>query len=224
MNPKLRFSLLSFLVACALISVAVGMFLRPPTTELSVHLVGNSYHGDTARQGIRIIGQGSHFHVVIENDSKETVRLWEEWNSWGYFNLTFELFDTTGKSLGEIQKKPTLWTRNFPSYLELKPNQLHVIDVDLHPKGDWNMPIKPMGAREGPNKYRLMVNYSVPVDEESKKYRVWTGTLRTKPLEIKLGYWPSTTEAEPPPPAPNNTPADAGQNQLIPTFGTKNIQ
>ena len=211
MNRKLKFSLFTFLAVCTLISVAVGMSLRPRTSaELSVQLVGNSYHGDTTRTGIRIASPESHFHVVLRNESAETTRLWEEWNPWGFFNLTFELFDSNEKSLGEIQKIPISWTRNFPSFLELKPKQIHVIDVYLNPI-TWNMPIKPMGNREGPNKYNLVVTYSVPKCAESDKHGVWVGSLKSKPIPITFGYWPNpSTHTEIAPPKPSDSSDSEG--------------
>ena len=118
------------------------------------------------------------------------MRLWEEWNSWGYFNLTFQLFDTNGTSISEIQKIPIAWTMNFPCYLELNPKQLHVIDVHLNPK-TWKVPIKPMGNGEGPNKYGLVVTYSVTKTGESDKHTVWTGTLKSRMIPVTLGYWPN---------------------------------
>ena len=211
MIRKFKFSLFTFLAACTLFSIAVGMSLRPRNSvELSVQVVGNSYHGDATRTGIRIASPESHFHVVLRNESNETARLWEEWNSWGYFNLTFELFDAHGKSLGEIQKSPINWTRNFPSFIELKPKQLHVIDVYLNPK-TWNVRIEPMGNHEGPNKYSLVVNYSVPKCGEATKHGVWTGTLKSNSIDVTLGYWPNVLpETEIEPPKPSESPESAG--------------
>jgi len=164
-------------------------FSTPPPADLSIQIVGNDYHGDSTKAGIRVFQPKSHFHVVITNQSDRNIRLWEEWNSWGYFNLTFEIYDTNGESIGTIKKSSTIWSRNFPSWLELAPKQHHVINVYLNPS-DWEIPIEPMGPREGPTDYRMVAKYAITECEDSRKRSVWTGKAETDPVEIILGYWP----------------------------------
>jgi len=41
---------------------------------------------------LEILGtEGSFLEVKLSNATNDTVRLWETWNSWGYYNLSFEL-------------------------------------------------------------------------------------------------------------------------------------
>lgn len=190
MKKRIRFSLFTFILTCTLLTFVVGMSLRtPPPAELAIQIIGNDYRGEDAKTGIRIHSAESHFHVVITNQSDRNVRLWEAWNSWGHYNLTFELLDANGKSVGEIQKPPRFWTMNYPSYLELKPDQHHVLNVYFNPN-DWEIPNQPMGKREGPTDYRLIARYKIEECADSKKHSVWTGELETEPIDIKLGYWP----------------------------------
>ena len=195
MHRQFRFSLFSFLVVCSLITVAVGMYSRPRTAALSVQVVGNTYNPEPF-----IVEQGSkrrglfYFHVVVQNTSNETIRLWEEWNSWGYYNLTFEVFDVNGKLLGVAQKKPQNWTVNFPSFLELKPKQVHVIDVYFH-SFDWDAPIKPILANQAKSKYSLVANYSIAACSDSAEHGVWNGVSKARPIDITLECWPTDADA-----------------------------
>ena len=193
MHRQFRFSLFTFLAVCTLITVAVGMYSRPRTAALSVQVVGNTYNPEPF-----IVEQGSkrrglfYFHVVVQNTSNETIRLWEEWNSWGYYNLTFEVFDVNGKLLGVAQKKPQTWTMNFPSFLELKPKQVHVIDVYFH-SFDWDAPIKPILANQAKSKYSLVANYSIAACSDSAEHGVWNGISKSRPIDMTLECWPTKT-------------------------------
>ena len=193
MHRQFRFSLFTFLAVCTLITVAVGMYSRPRTAALSVQVVGNTYNPEPF-----IVEQGSkrrglfYFHVVVQNTSNETIRLWEEWNSWGYYNLTFEVFDVNGKLLGVAQKKPQTWTMNFPSFLELKPKQVHVIDVYFH-SFDWDAPIKPIIGNQAKSNYSLVANYSVKACSDSAEQGVWNGISKSRPIDMTLECWPTKT-------------------------------
>ena len=62
---------------------------------LAVRVVPTSYREETGR-AIQLYRPSQHFHVVVTNVSDESVRLWREWCSWGYFNLSFRVTDEEG--------------------------------------------------------------------------------------------------------------------------------
>lgn len=188
-NKRINFTLATFLLVCATVSVVSGLVFRtPPPANLSIQLVGNNPNSE-CDTGIWLNFPDSHFHVVITNNSDRTVRLYQEWNSWGYHCLTFDLFDKNGKLIGGIEKAgPIQWTRNGPSPLKLRPYESHVIDVYWDEK--WEMPIKPFQKNQGPSKYKIVTRYSNSACSESLRNNIWTGTLETEPLDVLLGYWP----------------------------------
>jgi hypothetical protein len=61
------------------------------TATLAVRIVPTSYREKTGR-AIELRRPSEHFYVVVTNVSGEPIRLWKEWCSWGYFNLS----DSTG--------------------------------------------------------------------------------------------------------------------------------
>ncbi len=65
--------------------------------------------------------------VEITNTSAHELRLFEEWNSWGYCNLKF-VFDN-GFHEYWVCKQPGLWYRNFPSWHTLAPGESFQIPV-----------------------------------------------------------------------------------------------
>ena len=180
MSKYFRFSLLTFLLVCTLICIAVAVAVRPPPPEsLAIQIVGKNIQ----------VGHKSDFHVVLTNQSDSDIRLWEEWNSWGFNNLTFEVLDDKGKSVGTIKKMSHNWTVNGPSYVELAPNQHHVIDVNLN-CFKWDVPPEPLDEGEEPPDYRLVAKYTVSECADSREQSVWTGTIETDPVDIKLGFLP----------------------------------
>lgn len=167
---------------------------HPSLDELSIQVVGNDLYGHpkrplaaAGRTGIRIVDSESHFHVVLTNGSGQPIRLWEKWNSLGYYNLSFDLLDADGKLIGEMNKLPKAWGKNYPSFLVLKPNQHHVIDVYLNPEL-WSVPIKPIPAKNRSKQCSLIVKYSVEETPAANKNEVSCGTLRSEPIDINLNY------------------------------------
>ena len=53
------------------------------------------------------------FHVLLTNRSNKPVRVWQEWNYWGYYCLQIEIVEQNGtKHL--LKKKPINWYNNAP--------------------------------------------------------------------------------------------------------------
>jgi hypothetical protein len=67
--------------------------------------------------------------VNIKNISDKELFLFQEWNSWGYYNLKFVFYD--GFHEYWVTKKEGLWYRNFPSWNILKPGEFFNIPVAL---------------------------------------------------------------------------------------------
>ena len=55
------------------------------------------------------------FHVLLTNVSRNPVRVWQEWCSWGYYCLQIEIVEQDGmKHL--LKKKRIPFYQNFPDY------------------------------------------------------------------------------------------------------------
>lgn len=63
----------------------------------------------------RSLYEGTHFHVMITNQTDKTLRLWTDRYSWGYDNLFFEVIERDGKRT-KIFKKTKSWNKNFPDW------------------------------------------------------------------------------------------------------------
>src|SRR6185295_5125408 len=70
------------------------------------------------------------FFVIITNVSDTPQYLWEDWNSWGYYCLSFEI--KTQDGIGhKLKRRDTVLTRNFPSSMLVPAGELIIIPVTL---------------------------------------------------------------------------------------------
>ncbi|MCJ8292397.1 MAG: hypothetical protein HRT58_20810 [Crocinitomicaceae bacterium] len=56
----------------------------------------------------------NRIHVTVYNNSDSTIYLYENWNSYGFYNFTFEI--ETEDSIYTLHRPKKLWYRNFPSF------------------------------------------------------------------------------------------------------------
>jgi hypothetical protein len=142
-----------------------------PAPALSVAIAQPMHHGE---RWLDVRG----FHVVVTNLSKQPQKVWRDWCSWGYFNLTFKLIDEKGKETN-LKKEPRFWGANFPDFWVLDPGDELVIDV--HAADFENFP-KP-GPTQTPGqgkKVRLQAVYEIPPDGFTAKEGVWCGRVESQ--------------------------------------------
>jgi len=131
-----------------------------------------------AREKVRV------FHVVLTNVSPETQAVWEDWNSWGYQNVAFELVTESEKKI-LISKRQTGFTRNFPSTFLIEPGEHQVYDIRL----DEEWEAQPALAKTDEMAITLKAIYQVLPTDEAAQYKVWTGRAESRPYKFKLRQW-----------------------------------
>lgn len=150
-----------------------------PALRVSVSVPAN--HGS---RGIILNRPDSHFHIVVTNVSDAPQRLWREWCSWGFFNLTFKIVDANGEE-SVATKKQREWTKNYPDFMELAPGEHYVIDV--YPHRDWTGFPLPANGKE--MKLKLRAVYEIRPDDDSKKLNVWTGRIESDAIDVTVYNW-----------------------------------
>jgi hypothetical protein len=148
---------------------------------LAVRIVPTGYREKTGRV-IELNRPSQHFYVVVTNVSDEPVRLWKEWCSWGYFNLTFQVTDEAGHPV-EVRKQGRDWSKNFPDWEVIPPGGHQVREVTFDPTiwEGWPLP--------EPNRHRavrLRATYDIRTDEASKEHGVWTGQVSSPEESYEL--------------------------------------
>lgn len=85
-------------------------------------------NGDSLRS-LGLCWSSNPIDVIIRNSTDSTIHFYENWNSYGYYNFSFEI--ETDDSLYLITKTHRLWWRNFPSSISIPPNQSMVFHFNL---------------------------------------------------------------------------------------------
>ena len=139
---------------------------------LTLRIVPTSFTG-TGTRGITLIDPSQHFSVVLTNVGKNRIRLWREWCSWGYFNLSFEAQDENGTQV-MVTKKPREWEKNYPDLMVIPPGDHMVFEVTFDPAIWQNSP------RPEPGQQRIVslrAVYQSADSKESKAKKVWSGKV-----------------------------------------------
>jgi len=136
-----------------------------------------------ALHGQRRLPLGESVAVVVLNVSKEPIRVWRDWCSWGYCNISLVFRDGDGKQW-EATKAPRGWTKNYPDFAELAPGESIIFSVPLADSVWRDLP----SAKEFAGKrLQMSVRYHIGEDQQSWDKRVWTGDIRTAFQEYTIG-------------------------------------
>jgi hypothetical protein len=119
----------------------------------------------------------SPLHVIIENVGDKPQSHFEEWNSWGYGNVTVEWTDASGKS-GTVAKVPGRFTKNYPSTVTLQSGEALVREISFDPQLWKGWPEIASGT-----KLQLKVIYQTAPDA---KVSSWTGRVSSKELTVRF--------------------------------------
>jgi hypothetical protein len=129
----------------------------------------------------------THFHVIIANASNKQQRIWREWCSWGYFGLTFEFTDESGKKW-VAKKKGQVWTRNAPDWWTLEPNETFAMDVYFADTNTW---VDFPSPTNGSQTVTMQAVLEFKPDDEARRHNVWTGRVVSKAEKVTFYHWMS---------------------------------
>lgn len=185
-----------YLISKLLVVISPWLFnttsLANTIPELSITI---GYHDTTSPEETRKIELRSpddDIDVVITNNSNVPILLWESWNSWGHFNVVFEVFDENGSFLYYIErdKKRIAFTRNFPSTFVLYPNDSYVFE------GEWASPWWKLPFYKGPDVYKLRMRavYHSEADPNYPELNLWTGTIKSEIHTYHIEYFKPQNE------------------------------
>jgi hypothetical protein len=135
----------------------------------------------------RVLAPEQGFLVVVTNTSKEPVRVWRDWCSWGYQQLTFEITDDAGKSW-VIRRKDHGFFKNYPDFWTLGAGEPLVLSIAL--KADlWesdragdSLPVADLKGKA----VTIRALFAAAEDDASRENKVWTGKIASAPRVYEL--------------------------------------
>jgi len=129
--------------------------------------------------------QSRPFYVVLTNVSEQPQAIWNWWNSWGYYAITFELTTDDHKHF-IISKRPTGFTKNTPTTFWVQPNEHEVFVIRLN--DEWQA--LPAFPRRDSTHVSIKAVYAVSPTAESAKSGVWAGgRVESKVYDFSLRQW-----------------------------------
>ncbi|UOQ71772.1 hypothetical protein [Hymenobacter cellulosilyticus] len=159
--------------------------------RLTLTIIPTDYSNNVSVGPVISFDHTGCFYVLLTNTSERPVNLFEEWNSWGYFGLSFDLTYTDGRKVRAV-KAGRGWDKNFASTVTIAPGGFFVFPVTFNtdPKiGDvWQN--SPRSKKiNGPGvSCRMRAVYSIESSREATEHKAWTGTI-TSP-EATYTIWP----------------------------------
>lgn len=123
------------------------------------------------------------FYVILTNTTKESQRVFETSNSWGYQSISFELILSSGKT-EQVSMKPQVFTRNFPSTFTIPSRGHYVFPIILN--DDWHG-IQNL-RKDGRAEASMKAIYELSETIESKENAVWTGKIVSEALKVEINH------------------------------------
>lgn len=126
------------------------------------------------------------FYVLLTNVSKQDQEVFETWNSWGYYAVSFELRTDDGRIV-VIMKKPIEFTRNSSTTFVISPGEQMVYPIKLGNTWDAAFPLPT--ADEQPVDVSVKAIYEIKSTRESTLQHVWTGRVESNVYHFKFRHW-----------------------------------
>jgi hypothetical protein len=117
-----------------------------------------------------------HFHVLVTNTSDRPQRIYQEWCSWGYYALWFELSDAKGNTW-TARKTETVWFKNWPAVWTIPAHECLVLDVQFADRNLW----KGFPEAGWPSQtFTMRAVFQIFPDHYSRPGAVWSGRIVSK--------------------------------------------
>ena len=130
---------------------------------------------------LRVFPQDDALVWEVTNAGTENVRLWEQSNSWGWPMPRLHVSPADGSEQHRLDPAPRLWTRNFPSSMELAPQESARYELragDFDP--DTVAPVRQLAGAP----LRVRGELQCEPSAEAVEHGVWIGTLRGQEQEL----------------------------------------
>jgi hypothetical protein len=124
------------------------------------------------------------FYVVLTNASRDAQPVFEDWNSWGYQNVSFEFTMPDGRKL-VVSKRDQSFTRNVPSTFLIPRGEHRVYAIRL----DKQWETRPKLSADAETLLTLKAIYQVTATPEATEHKVWTGRIESKTYNFTLRHW-----------------------------------
>ncbi len=173
--------------------------------------ISPTFAGDELNLSISLHRSDPHLNIVLQNTSDKPIRVYQDWNSWGYFNLTLQITAVDGKALDKplnIGRGPGVWFANVPTTDFIGAGQAVVREVHLNLPAEIFDSKKPASDKKSGVNWRRYFGFPFPPADNSRTLtmramfnnsdnkgtggkdagEVWTGAVAS-PSESYRFFW-----------------------------------
>jgi hypothetical protein len=119
-----------------------------------------------------------NLHFILSS-SQEGLKVFQEWNSWGFYARSFLAVDEKDKAKRyRLAHRIRPWDKNFAATHLLNAGQFLITDIHLC-DGSWA--VEPKLPEDVPARLILTGIFEIKTDAESKAQDVWTGRIESVP-------------------------------------------
>jgi hypothetical protein len=117
----------------------------------------------------------------VSNGSNTSQKIWQEFFARGYFVLTFEFTDQTGKTF-TAKKKGRGWSTNPPARWVLEPGESIVYEIYFADSNTWTGFPNPAEGEKVVVSMRTV--FEIPPTDDSAQLGVWAGRVVSEAQKI----------------------------------------
>ncbi|WBA44241.1 hypothetical protein [Hymenobacter canadensis] len=165
------------LFGCVIVLLALQQAGAQRSPTLTLQIIPTTYSSQSSPIAAINFDYTNHFHVLLTNTSTAPINLFEEWNSFGYYGLSFEITYPDGRIV-RVGKAIRGWDKNFPSTITIEPGGYYVFNVTFKPDQWENSPLLKRPTTRG-IPCRMRAIYSIEADQYSRGEHAWTGKITT---------------------------------------------
>ncbi len=122
-----------------------------------------------------------HLHFLLFSN-QAGLKVYEDWNSWGYFAPSFKAEDENCRTY-DITRRDRDWDKNYPSTATLNNGDFLIVDAYLCDE-TWRVsPKLPTGKALT---LQVLGRFAMKADKRRPLRELWTGQAESTPLEIYL--------------------------------------
>lgn len=168
-------------VLLAFMVMVIAFSGSQPSQSISTDLIANLIIPISTPDGKRVLSMDRYprFHVQLVNISDKTLRVWKDWNSWGWFNLSLKMETQDGATF--LKKKPVVWDGDFSDFWQIEPGESVIMEIDMT-SGVWegfpdlygeSLPVK------------LTAIYQNKADPLCEVFGIWTGSASSNTVQVE---------------------------------------
>jgi len=136
-----------------------------------------------SEDGVRLFSPAirHHLHFILFSN-QAGLKVYEDWNSWGYFAPSFKAEDDNCRAY-DITRRERDWDKNFPSTATLNKGDFLIIDTYLCDETWRSSPKLPTAKTLT---LQILGRFVMKADKKRPISGLWTGQAESAPLEIYL--------------------------------------